>query len=129
MPGLGRIGGFDDSTPRWSGALASLARVHDQHLEATRTMHALDPAELDVTSGARTADPGQRPSAVERSHRVRYPRHDLLRAHHDEVEVRYQGQRAPALTGPGVQDDGARERDRDRAGRYPAVKAIEAIGA
>ena len=66
-----------------------LWRLHDHDDEVAGSVHAFDPAELDVAGRRRAADPGQWPAAdrgrSEQSHSVRHVEHDLIGPHDDIV--------------------------------------------
>src|SRR6266566_3411778 len=112
------------STPTsfWPSATS---RLCEQHVQVARAVHALDPDELDVAGGGGTGDEGVRPGRVEPGERVRQVRGDLVLAHHDQVEVGHQGERAAALTQAVVQDDGPGLGDGDRAAGDDAAHPVE----
>jgi hypothetical protein len=62
---------------------------------------------------------------IEPGERVRQVRGDLIGPDDHQVEVRHQGQRAAALTGPVVQDDRAGLCDRDRAAGHDPRHLVE----
>jgi 1-acyl-sn-glycerol-3-phosphate acyltransferase len=92
---------------RRSLANAADGRVHscaingsllDQyHHESARTVHALDPRQLDIAGRRRAADERQRSGRVESRQQLRDGLHDVSGQHHTDVPVGDQGDRAPTL--------------------------------
>ena len=70
--------------------------IHDA--AAAYALDALDPVELDVAGGRRTADPGVRTPRVEQGQRVRDVRHDLVGPHDADVQVGDERDRPATLT-------------------------------
>jgi hypothetical protein len=66
-----------------------------------------------------------RPPRIQPGERVGQVGRDLIGPHDHQVEVRHQGERAAALTGPVVQDDGSGLGDRDRAAGHDARHPVE----
>ena len=97
----------------------------DDHVQVARTVHALDPVELDVAGGRRSADPGLRTLRVEEGHGLGYVGDDLVLADHTDVAVRHEGDRATTLSGAVVEDDGSGLGDADARLRDDGVDPVE----
>src|SRR5262245_47986041 len=57
--------------------------AHQHHLQGARTVHPLDPVELDVAGGGRPGDPGERAGRIETLQGLGHGRHDLPGDTHD----------------------------------------------
>ena len=104
------------------------ARSDDHDHEGAWPVDPLDALELDVAGCAGAADPCERSGPVgvgsEPGHRVGKVMDHLVGADDADVGVRHQGQLAPALVGPVVEDDRAGRGDSDgRAGDDGVVMA------
>jgi hypothetical protein len=66
-----------------------------------------------------------RPGRIEPGERLGQVGHDLIGPDDHQVEVRYQGERATALTGAVIQDDGPGLGDRDRAAGHDSRHLVE----
>ena len=68
-------------------------------------MDALDPLQLDVAGGRRSADPRLGSGRLEADQRLRHASHDLAGSDDANVQIGQKAEGPPALVGPTVEDD------------------------
>ena len=83
----------------------------DDDVEFAGAVDSLDAFEFDVAGGARAADHGQGPGAVDPAQRFGQDPRYVGGFHDADVVVRDEGDRAAALVGAAVQDDGSRSKE------------------
>src|SRR5215211_119072 len=106
------MGGERGSVWRRRATAGASGSGDDEHFEGTRTVHALDPIQLDIRGRRRAGDEGDRAPLVlyrlfELGGSFEDQAHDLILPDHAQVVVGQQRQRPAALSPPGVEDDGA----------------------